>query len=128
MVTDTDSFGNYRAVLNTGPYPLPTPTTATTQLVAGNPNSLGTTGAVDSFAFDTVGLALYFTADGSTWTSVSSGVGGGVQVYSGTGSPVGVTNATTAPALYVDTTTPSQPNVWYTTSTGKNGWVEFIGN
>lgn len=73
MITDQDMFGNYRAYLFTPPYPVPTPTSGTTQIVQGNPTSLGTTGPANSFAYDAVGNALYFTSDGSTWVSVSSG-------------------------------------------------------
>ncbi len=116
MASDQDQYGNYRA--NLGPVPPnPTPTYGYIQLVAGNPTSLGTTGPAGSFAFDTVGLVLYYTADGSTWTA-SSGSGATTQVYSGTGDPNGVVTAT-APALYYDT---NSGILYQKTGSGNTGW------
>jgi hypothetical protein len=127
MAIGKDMYGNYQAYLPNGSYP--TPGVPAILLVAGNPTSLGTVALPNSFAFNTVGDTMYWTANGTTWTQVfNGGTGGGTQVYNGTGSPVGAVNATTAPAIYFDTTNPAQPNAWYTTTTGTAGWVEWIGN
>lgn len=118
MITDQDMFGNYRAYLFTPPYPVPTPTSGTTQIVQGNPTSLGTTGLANSFAYDAVGNALYFTSDGSTWVSVSSGgTVNGMQGFFGNyaGSQPNVT-PTAATAVGFDTSTGTQWN-WYS-----NAW------
>ena len=98
-MSNTGPFGNYQANLGPEP-PNPTPTIGFINLVAGNPNSLSFISLPGSFAFDTVGLTLYSTADGVTWTAVSGGSGPGTtQVFSGNGNPNGVVTAT-EPALF----------------------------
>lgn len=125
---NTGPFGNYQATLNTGAYPVPTPTSANTQIVAGNPNTLGTTGLVDSFAFDSVGLVWYFTTNGTTWTALSGGGGGGATFLYGTGSPVGVVSATAIGQTYIDLSNLNAVNFWTATALGTGGWYEVAGN
>lgn len=118
-----DQYGNYQANLGSPPYPVPT--TAFTILIAGNPNSLGVVGMPYSFAFDTVGDTMYFTLNGSTWTSVSGGGGGGSGGLSGVGSPQGSVAASPG-TTYVDTAT---ANFWVKQSgSGNTGWTELVGS
>jgi hypothetical protein len=127
MVTDQDQYGNYRAYLFTPPAPLPPFTTNGTQLVVGNPNSLGTTGPANSFAFDTSGLVTYFTANGTTWTAIG-GSSSGANFLGGTGSPVGVVSSTVIGQTYADITNPAAVNFWTSTALGTGGWYEVAGS
>ena len=112
-----DQYGNYQANLGNPPYPVPT--TAITQLVAGNPTSLGTTGSADSFAFDTVGLNTYYTAIGTTWTLISGGGGSGYQqITGGTADPVSAPANPAVVNLYVNTTS----GVIWTWPAGGSAW------
>ena len=120
----SDQYGNYQA--NLKPYPADPPAAITFTIpVSGDPNSLGTTTTtVPALAVDTVGDTLYLTTDGSTWTAISGGGGGGVkQVFVGTGNPNGVVSATvsgTQGFLYYDLATGI---VYQKTGSGNTGWV-----
>src|ERR1700676_1851778 len=108
-VTDQDQFGNYRAYLFTPPYPVPPFTSGNTQVVAGNPNTLGPPRPANTFAYYSVGNVLYFTANGSTWTAISGGTGG-ASFLSGSGSPVGTVTATAVGQTYADISNPAAVN------------------
>jgi hypothetical protein len=122
-----NTFGGYQAYLYTPPYPVPTPTTATTQIVQGNPNTLGTTGMVDSFAFDAVGGVLYFTTNGTTWTAYGGG-SSGANFLSGNGSPVGVVTPTVIGQTYSDKANPAAVNFWVSTGLTNTSWYEVAGS
>lgn len=121
-MADQDPYGNYQADLR--PYTVNQPALVTFIIpVAGNPNSLGTTTVVvPAMALDTVGLVLYETQNGTTWTAISGGGGGGgtTQVLSGHGAPV---STPTNDQIYVDLDT---SNLWSWANGGP--WNQLTSN
>lgn len=115
---NTGPYGNYQANLGPEP-PNPTPLIGMINMVSGNPTTMGFTSTPNSFAFDTVGLVLYESNDGVTWTAVTAGgTPAVIQVFSGHGNPNGVVTAT-GPALYYDLDTQV---LYEKTGSGANGW------
>lgn len=116
----SNTYGMYQAVLPA--VPLPTPTTGSIVIVAGNPNTLGTIGIAGQFAYDSVGNTWYYTANGTTWTAVSGG--GVVTPQSGHGSPVGSVTPNAVGVLYLDLDT---NNIWIATGATVNSWTLEVG-
>jgi hypothetical protein len=120
-------YGTYVANIGQEPTPTIPGFLDIPAIVAGNPTTLGFTALPNTTALDSIGLVLYFTSDGVTWTAITSGGGGGGSgsvVALAAGNPNGVTTAT-GPAIGV---TPNG-GVWFKPSGGGNtGWLNLIAD